>query len=59
MPQELEFFGTSGGTPLSVEATYLLDVASTSALTALTNDLRSKFPGAGITLLDQNGMPGI
>jgi hypothetical protein len=42
-----------------LEATYLLDVDSTNALTALTNDLRSQFPGVGITFLDQNGMPGI
>ncbi len=43
----------------SLEATYLLDVDSTDVLTALTNDLRSQFPGVGITFLDQNGMPGI
>jgi hypothetical protein len=45
----------SGG----LEATYLLDINSTSALTALSNELRTQFPEIGITFLDQNGMPGI
>jgi hypothetical protein len=45
----------SGG----LEVTYLLDINSTGALTALSNDLRAQFPEIGITFLDQNGMPGI
>lgn len=45
----------SGG----LEATYLLDIHTTSALTTLSNDLRAQFPEIGITFLDQNGMPGI
>lgn len=42
-----------------VDATYLLDISSTTALSALSADLRSEFPEIGITFLDQNGMPGI
>lgn len=42
-----------------LEATYLLDITSTDALSSLSNDLRSGFPDIGITFLDQNGMPGI
>ncbi len=45
----------SGG----LEATYLLDIHTTGALTTLSNDLRAQFPEIGITFLDQNGMPGI
>jgi hypothetical protein len=45
----------SGG----LEATYLLDINSTSVLSALSTDLRGQFPEIGITFLDQNGMPGI
>jgi hypothetical protein len=45
----------SGG----LEATYLLDINTTGALTVLSNDLRAQFPEIGITFLDQNGMPGI
>jgi hypothetical protein len=42
-----------------LDATYLLDVSSTSTLTGLSDELRSQFPDIGITFLDQNGMPGI
>jgi len=42
-----------------LDATYLLDIASTANLTPLSNDLRARFPDVTITFLDQNGMPGI
>jgi len=42
-----------------LEATYLLDVPSTEALTQLSDALRGDFPDIGITFLDQSGMPGI
>lgn len=41
------------------DATYLLDMESTAALIALSDDLQGQYPGIGITFLDQNGMPGI
>jgi len=43
----------------ALDATYLLDIPSTDSLTQLSNELRAKYPGIGITFLDQNGMPGI
>ena len=43
----------------ALDATYLLDIASTKALTDLSEDLRKDFPDIGITFLDQSGMPGI
>jgi len=43
----------------ALDATYLLDIASTASLATLSDDLRGRFPGVGITFLDQNGMPGI
>jgi len=53
---DLRRFDERGG---GLDATYLLDVSSTNSLTQLSNELRSRFPGVGITFLDQNGMPGI
>ena len=53
---DLRRFDESGE---SLEATYLLDVQSTQALTALSNELRGQYPQIGISFLDQNGMPGI
>lgn len=41
------------------DATYLLDISSTSDLAALGDELRSSFPDVRVTFLDQNGMPGI
>ena len=43
----------------SLEATYLLDITNTQSLSALSNELRGKYPEIGISFLDQNGMPGI
>jgi hypothetical protein len=45
----------SGG----MDATYLLDIESTTDLSKLSDDLRASYPEIGITFLDQNGMPGI
>jgi hypothetical protein len=42
-----------------LDATYLLDIASTASLAPLSNALRARFPDVTITFLDQNGMPGI
>ncbi|MBT8423326.1 MAG: DUF4956 domain-containing protein [Gammaproteobacteria bacterium] len=53
---DLRRFDERGDT---LDATYLLDVPSTQALTELSNSLRSDFPDIGITFLDQSGMPGI
>jgi Domain of unknown function (DUF4956) len=41
------------------DATYLLDIDSTTELLSLSNDLQDKHPRISITFLDQNGMPGI
>jgi len=53
---DLRRFDERGG---ALDATYLLDISSTNSLTKLSDDLRSSFPGVGISFLDQNGMPGI
>jgi hypothetical protein len=53
---DLRRFDERGG---ALDATYLLDLASTAALAPLSNELRGRFPNMGITFLDQNGMPGI
>jgi len=43
----------------SVEATYLLDIASTDNLSALVDELRQAFPTIGVTFLDQSQLPSI
>ncbi|HJP04254.1 MAG: DUF4956 domain-containing protein [Chromatiales bacterium] len=43
----------------NLDATYLLDIDSTTVLSKLSDDLRASFPEIGVTFLDQNGMPGI
>jgi len=43
----------------SMEATYLLDIASTDHLSELVDELRSSFPLIGVTFLDQNQLPSI
>jgi uncharacterized membrane protein YhiD involved in acid resistance len=45
--------------PESVEATYILDIASTDNLDSLVDELRSSFPLIGVTFLDQNQLPNI
>jgi len=45
--------------PESVEATFLLDIASTDQLSALVDELRRSFPMLGVTFLDQNQLPSI
>lgn len=41
------------------DATYLLDISSSSNLSQLTTQLQQQFPGVDVTFLDQNGMPGV
>ena len=43
----------------SFDATYLLDISSSTNLSQLTTQLQKQFPGVDVTFLDQNGMPGI
>lgn len=43
----------------SLDATYFIDVESTSALSALADELRASFPNAGITFIDQNRLPSV
>ncbi len=42
-----------------IEATYRLDVAGPEAVSALTDELRERFPAVGVTFLDQNRMPSV
>jgi hypothetical protein len=42
-----------------VEATYRIDVDSPEAVSALTDELRERFPAVGVTFLDQNRMPSV
>ena len=42
-----------------MEATFFLDVESSSDLSALAEELNAVFPGAGITFLDQNQLPSV
>jgi hypothetical protein len=42
-----------------IEATYRLDVPSPDAVSALTNELRERFPAVGVTFLDQNRLPSV
>lgn len=41
------------------DATYLLDISSSTNLSALTTQLQKQYPGVDLTFLDQNGMPGV
>lgn len=43
----------------SVDVTYFLDVASSSDLSGMSDELRQQFPGIGVTFLDQNQLPSI
>ncbi len=42
-----------------VEATYRIDVAGPEAVSALTEELRERFPAVGVTFLDQNRLPSV
>ena len=42
-----------------MEATFFLDIESSSDLSALTDELNSNFPGLGLTFLDQNQLPSV
>ncbi len=41
------------------EATFLLDVKDSQSVVSLMDDLRSTFPGVGLTFIDQNRMPSV
>jgi len=41
----------------TLEATYALDISTTTDLSALVGELRRSFPNAGVTFLDQNRIP--
>lgn len=43
----------------SVEVSYYLDISAARDLSALTDELREKFPNTGVTFLDQNQLPSI
>jgi len=42
-----------------VEATYRIDIDGPHAVSALTEELRKRFPAVGVTFLDQNRMPSV
>jgi hypothetical protein len=42
-----------------MEATFFLDIESSSDLSALTDELNTSFPGLGVTFLDQNQLPSV
>ena len=42
-----------------MEATFFLDIESSSDLSALTDELNSSFPGLGVTFLDQHQLPSV
>ena len=43
----------------TMEVTYFLDVATPEQISALVEDLRSSFPGIGVTFIDQNQLPSV
>ena len=43
----------------SIEITYFVDIEATSNLSELTDEMREKFAGIGITFLDQNQLPSV
>ena len=43
----------------SVEATYCIEIEGPKNLSALTDELRRRFPGMGATFLDQNRLPSV
>jgi hypothetical protein len=43
----------------SVEATYRVDIGGADQLSALTHELRQRFPTMGVTFLDQSRMPSV
>lgn len=42
-----------------IDATYFLNVESTSDLSQLSDNLRLKYPKIGVTFIDQNNMPSV
>lgn len=53
---DLRRFDLRGST---LEATFLLDIADNEQLSSLTSELRSTYPNAGVTFLDQNRLPSV
>jgi hypothetical protein len=45
--------------PGAIEATYFVDIPTTSGLSALVGELREAYPAAGITFLDQSQLPSV
>jgi len=43
----------------AIEATYFVDIPTTTGLSALVGELRQAFPTAGITFLDQSQLPSV
>jgi len=43
----------------AVEATYRVDIKGSDQLSALTSDLRRRFPAMGVTFLDQSRLPSV
>ncbi len=43
----------------SFEATYLVDVANENSLYALSDELKSKYSGIGVTFIDQSQLPAL
>jgi len=42
-----------------VEVVYFLDLGSSEALSTLIDEVRSRFPGVGVTFIDQNRLPSV
>jgi len=43
----------------TIEATYFVDIPTTTSLSALVGELRQAFPSAGVTFLDQSQLPSV
>ena len=43
----------------TIEATYFVDIPTTTGLSALVGELRQAFPTAGVTFLDQSQLPSV
>jgi len=43
----------------AVEVVYFLDLQSSGALSALIDEVRNRFPGVGVTFIDQNRLPSV
>ena len=43
----------------ALEVVYFLDLQSSGALSALIDEVRNRFPGVGVTFIDQNRLPSV